>query len=119
MTEPTAPPAHVYSTVGRRTATFSWDPIECIERNGVITGYVMMFRWKEDENDGQLFTRDREDRNFDTAGLIPGTTYSFQVAGVNDINTGPFATTLITTNEESMNLLILPIGCNALLVRLI
>lgn len=43
VTGPTAAPPSVYSTVGTRTATFSWDPIECIERNGFITGYMVIF----------------------------------------------------------------------------
>ena len=75
----------------------TWDTIECIERNGIITNYTVVFQ----EQGGANVPGDTVDRTFSAGGLTPYTNYTFQVAGVNDADTGLF-TNLITviTAEE-------------------
>ena len=76
----------------------SWDAIDCIERNGVITGYEVEFQ----RVDG-IATTDGEvvGQTFTASGLQPFTNYTFQVAGVNSEGWGPFTDTIvIQTNED-------------------
>ena len=75
----------------------TWDTIECIERNGIITGYTVVFQ----EQGGANVPGNTVDRIFSAAGLTPFTIYKFQVTGVNDVDTGPFTDIItITTSEE-------------------
>ena len=75
----------------------TWDTIECIERNGIITNYTVVFQ----EQGGANVPGNTVNKTFSAGGLTPYTNYTFQVAGVNDVDTGPF-TNLITviTAEE-------------------
>ena len=75
----------------------TWSPIKCIERNGMITGYTVVFH----KQGGTNVPGNTVNRTFSAGGLTPYTNYTFQVAGVNDVDTGPF-TNLITviTAEE-------------------
>lgn len=103
LTEPTGAPLLVNSTVETRTATFTWEPIDCIESNGIITGYVAMFQPEGDANASRPLTIGQEIRNFKFVadGLTPGESYFFQVAGENSVGVGPYATASISTHEES------------------
>ena len=75
----------------------TWDTIECIERNGIITGYTVVFQ----EQGGANVPGNTVDRTFSAGELTPGTNYIFQVAGVNDVGTGPFINVItITTCED-------------------
>ena len=78
----------------------TWDTIECIERNGIITGYTVVFQ----EQGGANVPGNTVNRTFSAGGLTPGTSYTFQVAGVNDVGTGIFSTTVISTDEEGLNI---------------
>ena len=75
----------------------TWDTIECIERNGIITGYTVVFQ----EQGGANVPGNTVDRTFSATELTPFTIYTFQVAGVNDVGTGPLTDIItITTDEE-------------------
>ena len=92
---PTGAPHNVTSSTTSRSVTVSWDDIECLERNGEITGYTVVF---------QQQGRNVTERNFTASGLTPHTNYTFRVAGVNSNGTGPFSANLIIlTDEEGTN----------------
>ena len=74
----------------------TWDTLECIERNGIITGYTVLFQ----EQGGPNISGNTVDRIFSAGGLTPGRNYTFQVAGVNDADTGPFTNLTVITAEE-------------------
>ena len=75
----------------------TWDTLECIERNGIITGYAVVFQ----EQGGANVPGNTVDRTFSATELTPFTIYTFQVAGINDAGTGPFTDIItITTDEE-------------------
>ena len=74
----------------------SWDTIECIERNGIITGYIVEFQ----EEGGAMIPGEVVGQNFTVSGLTPATRYTFQLAGVNSNGTGPFTTATITSTYE-------------------
>lgn len=75
-----------------------WGPIECIKRNGIITGYTVEFQGQ----DGYEIPGVIVDTRFSSTGLTPGSAYTFQVAGININGTGPFTDMLtIFTTEDS------------------
>jgi hypothetical protein len=75
----------------------TWDAIECIERNGIITGYAV-------ELNGTTVPEEVvQGENFTTSGLTPARSYTFRVAGINTNGTGPFTNaTVVSTDEDSM-----------------
>jgi hypothetical protein len=76
----------------------TWDTIECIERNGIITGYAVEFN-------SNIVPKEIMGQAFDTSELTPARCYTFQVAGVNINGTGIFTNAMnITTDEDSMSL---------------
>ena len=78
----------------------TWDTIECIDSNGIITGYTVVFQEQGGAN--VTSSTSTEDRVFSDTELTPFTNYTFRVAGVNDAGTGVFAVLTITTDEEGL-----------------
>ena len=81
----------------QNTVVVYWDPIECIERNGIITDYIVEF---QQEEDGASISGYLVDRSFTAIELSPATLYTFRVAGVNIKGTGPYSDTIYITTEE-------------------
>ena len=82
-----------------RNITVTWNTIDCIERNGIITGYTVVFQ----EQGGANVTGNTVNRTFSAGKLTPYTNYTFQVAGVNDVDTGLFTDVVtITTDEDGL-----------------
>ena len=82
-----------------RSVSVSWSTIECIERNGEITNYTVVFQ----EQGGAVIPGEVNvmDRTFTASGLTPHTNYTFRVAGVNSNGTGSYTnTTVILTDED-------------------
>ena len=89
-TAPTAPPPNITYSFSSRSINASWTEIECLERKGPITDYVVELR----EVGGDL--RDLipgivVDRTFTARGLTPYTNYTLRVAGMNNEHIGPFS----------------------------
>ena len=83
-----------------RSVNISWNEIECIERNGMITNYTVEFSSLGGSVvPGVLMVNERR---FTASGLTPFTNYTFQVAGVNSYGIGPFSNIIIETAEDSM-----------------
>ena len=69
--------------------SIEWDEIECIDQNGVLSGYVIRV------NGGPpSFT---DDRQFTFTGLSPQTRYTIDVFGISGEVLGPSSTTVIQT----------------------
>ena len=88
---PSAAPAN-FSLV-RETltnVTVTWEPVLCMYRNGLITGYVI--RYKE-LNTGLVSNKTiagHKMRMFEITGLKPSTQYEIKIAAVNSVGIGPF-----------------------------
>ena len=98
---PTGPPRDVTPSTTSRSVSVSWSTIECIERNGEIIDYTVMFQ----EVGGTMITGTVNvmERTFTASGLTPYTNYTFRVAGINSIDTGPFTSTItMQTDEDGM-----------------
>ena len=89
-----------------RTAMVTWNAIECIDQNGIITDYMVQFQ----EQDGGASVAggvvDVNDRTYTVSGLTPATPYTFRVAGVTSGGTGPFSPTTVVTTMEARKLTI-------------
>ena len=97
---PTGFPQGITPSVTSRSVNVSWNEIECIEHNGMITNYTVEFSSLEGSViPGVLMVNGRR---FTASGLAPFTNYTFQVAGVNSNGVGPFSNvTTIQTAEDS------------------
>ena len=80
------------------SVSLSWNEIECIERNGMITNYMVEFS----EMGGSIIPGVQvvmNERRFIASGFIPFTNYTFRVAGINNIGVGAFSDAItIQTN---------------------
>ena len=88
---PIAPSGSPQSLTVTSTTLFSitiqWGEVECLEQNSEITGYSVRyygFRGVTANVTGA------SNRMFTAPGLIPRTTYTFEVAAVSDSGTGPY-----------------------------
>ena len=95
---PTGVPRRVSPSSTSTSIMVTWDIIDCIERNGVITSYLVEFK----EEGGAGIPGEVMGQSFTTSGLTPSTSYTFRIAGVNANGTGPF-TENMTTNTSSMD----------------
>ena len=79
--------------------------IDCIESNGVITNYTVVFQ----EQGGAVVPGEVNvmDRTFTASGLTPHTNYIFRVAGVNSNGTGPYSKVIMVVTEEDGNVILL------------
>ena len=76
-----------------------WDEVRCHEENSEITGYSVRYLY------GVVTTNviGASNRMFTATGLIPRTSYTFEVAAVSDSGTGPYGmVTLETSIPNSM-----------------
>ena len=76
LVAPTRPPRDVTPSTTSRSVSVSWSTIECIERNGEITNYTVVFQ----EQGGAVIPGEVNvmDRTFTASGLIPHTKLHLQ-----------------------------------------
>ncbi len=96
---PSSAPQNFQSTaIAETSITVEWGTVPCIDRNSVITGYVLQYRevshynYEEETIPG---TGD-EGGTYTITGLTPLTSYYITLAAVSDSGTGPFTNTLST-----------------------
>ena len=83
---PSAPPTSVsVSEVTSFSITVQWGPVDCIHRNGDITGYSVQY-----ESETVSVSGDSSGGMYVISGLMPSTTYSIQVAAETSTGTGPY-----------------------------
>jgi len=84
--------------------TIAWDAVNCIERNSIITGYVVRYTTPSTSGNDNVMVAGTEDAGgmVTIDGLAPSTQYSIQVAAVNnDGNIGVSTASLnVTTSCE-------------------
>ena len=98
---PTGVPQNITSSVAARSINVSWNEIECIERNGMISNYSVEFSPLGGSVIPGVVMMD--ERRYTVSGLTPFTNYTFQVAGVNSVSTGPLSDVVtMETLEDSM-----------------
>ena len=82
---PSASPTSVrVYEVTSSSITVQWRPVDCIHRNGDITGYSVRFG-------SDTISLSRKPRIYVISGLIPSTAYTIQVVAKNNLGTGPYS----------------------------
>ena len=101
ISAPTGAPRNVTYTVTSTIVNINWRQIDCIERNGVITDYTVVFQ----EQGGAVIPGEVNvmNRTFTASGLTPHTNYIFRVAGVNSNGTGPDSNNSTVLTDEDSN----------------
>ena len=82
------------SLVTSSIITVQWSHVSCIDRNSEITGYTVRHGQTGSTTtvmESVSGTSD-SDRMFTASGLIPRTSYTFEVAAVSSQGTGRFST---------------------------
>ena len=97
ISAPNGRPQNLQVMVTSRRIVASWEPINCIERNGQITGYEVSCREEGEMPSGFNITTSL---TFTCEGLTPSRAYIFRVAGVNTNGSGPPLEQTHTTDEE-------------------
>ena len=94
---PTGTPRNVTPSMkSSRSIMVTWDTIECIERNGIITNYTVVFQ----EQGGADVPGNTVGMIFSAEELTPHANYTFQIAGVNDVGTGLYTSVITVTTAE-------------------
>lgn len=97
-TLPTAAPSNLTLSQTSTSVNFTWDSIECSERNGHITGYEVELQ----EEGGTVNRREMVTAaQYFSSGLTPYTNYTFLIAGINANGTGISYVGSFQTNESS------------------
>ena len=95
FTVSSGPPQSVMmSSVSFNNVTVQWGRVSCTDRNSEITGYTVRYGQTGSTTtvmESVSGTSD-SDRMFTASGLIPRTSYTFEVAAVSSEGTGPFST---------------------------
>ena len=85
---PSAPPTSVnVSDVTNSSITVQWGPVDCIHRNGNITGYSVRYGVSGTSS----YQTVNVSRGSTIIGLKPSTNYSIEVAAVNSAGTGVYS----------------------------
>ncbi len=79
--------------------TINWTKIDASNRNGIITSYVIQYGERMSQK--VAINTMSNDTNHLIRGLKPFTLYTFAVAGVNSVGTGPYSDAIIRTAEDS------------------
>ena len=79
---------HTTVTINSTAVSLSWDEVNCTDRNGVITGYIVQYTI----TGGMTVTVNiSATTSVVIAGLIKFGLYSFSVAAINDNGIGPYS----------------------------
>ena len=88
---PSAPPTSVrVSEVTSSSITVQWGKVDCIHRNGDITGYSVQYR-EVGSAEGERTLMMVSNRRATISDLTPSTEYTVSVAAVNSAGTGMYS----------------------------
>ena len=85
-----------------------WEDINCIDRNGRITSYDVMYGVL---GEAMMMRSGISERSFTADDIRPFTNYTFQVRGVNSVDSGPYSDLTIITTSEAGNLIEIYTSC--------
>ena len=98
---PTDSPMPREGTVTARSITIAWDELACLDRNGVITSYIVEAR-AGGEADRTVNVNDGSAREATFSGLTPSTNYTVSLQAVNSADSGPIRSIAIETPGRSV-----------------
>ena len=89
---PSAAPTSVsISEVTSSSITVQWGAVDCIHRNGDITGYSVRYGVQGSGSTQTVSVSGGSVTETTISGLTPSTTYSVEVAAVNSAGTGVYS----------------------------
>ena len=89
---PSAPPASVsISDVISISITVQWGTVDCIHRNGDITGYSVRYGVRESGSTQTESVSEDATTEATISGLVPSTSYVIEVAAVNSAGIGVYS----------------------------
>ena len=104
MTIPPAPSAAPNSVsvfeVTSSSITVQWGAVPCIHRNGDITSYSVQYGVVGSESTQTMFVSGASTTEASITGLGESTTYTIEVAAVNDAGIGVYSEPLIITAQS-------------------
>ena len=93
LTAPSAPLSSVTVTdVTSSTISVQWGSVPCIHQNGDITGYSVQYEVMGSGNTQTMPVSGAGTTQTTISGLIPSTTYSIELAAVNNDLIGQYST---------------------------
>ena len=100
---PSAPPTSVStSDVTSSSITVQWGAVDCIHRNGDITGYSVRYGVQGSGSTQMLSVSGSATTEATISGLESATNYSIEVAAVNSAGTGVYSAPLTALNSSEM-----------------
>ena len=101
---PSAAPTSVsVSEVTSSSITVQWGAVDCIHRNGHITGYSVRYGVQgmgEGDRTVQMVSGDSGGGMYQISGLQSSTNYSIEVAAVNSVSTGIYSTDIFQLTQR-------------------
>ena len=95
FTVPSAPPTHIYiHEVTSFNITIHWDPVDCIEQNGNITGYSVQYGVEGTGIMHIVNVSGGATTEITISGLYCAMDYTIEVAAVNSAGTGMYSNAL-------------------------
>ena len=89
---PSTPPTFVgVSDINSLNITIKWGPVECIQRNGDITGYSLKYGVQRSRHTTTKNISGGDTTEATIDGLDAATNYSIQVAAVNRADVGAYS----------------------------
>ena len=87
----TAPTSVSVSEVTSSSITVQWGAVDCIHRNGDITGYTVRYGVQGNGSTQTVNVSGGEAIQTIISGRTPSTNYSIEVAAVNSVGTGVYS----------------------------
>ena len=97
---PSGPPTSVSATSTSTTITVQWRAVDCIHRNGDITGYSVQYGVVGSGSTQTMSVSGGSVTEATISSLMSSTTYSIQVASVNRAGTGVYSDLLFLQTES-------------------
>ena len=105
---PSAAPIRMSIGSTTSTITVQWGAVDCIDRNGDITGYSVRYGVQgsaEGDRTVKMATGDSSGGMYTISGLSAATVYTVEVAAVTSVGTGVYSDpTTVDTDGESNQL---------------
>ena len=104
-TAPSAPPTSVStSDVTSSSITVQWGPVDCIHRNGDITGYSVRYGVQGSGSTQTTSGFGGAATKATITGLNSATNYSIEVAVVNSAGTGDYSNLISATTSGTFSI---------------
>ena len=100
-TVPSCVPSPTSQSVSLTNITIMWQREDCLLRNGQSSHYSVRYRESGSSTIIAIANISVNDRTYTASSLYPRTSYTFKVALVNEIGTGPYSPNDISTSTPT------------------